>query len=257
MKVKLIAWNKPEEDDSRKLVILAVKVSCGKVREKGIDYYIERNYSDKDYRKWLIDALKYPSVLEHLVFTFYIEGISRVCSHQLVRHRLASYTQESQRYSESYMKKAVEKVAHICSKKLKENYDYYSRLIEEFLKIAEEKQGEYRNLVIAAAQEAFVIPWSLSLKEKYCLARSYLESLAEYYRLLAKGVRKEDARFIIPQAIKTALIMTVNLRELLHIAKLRLSGTAQWEIRELVKRMIEEVSKIVPEITNLIKSYRE
>ncbi|RLE93055.1 MAG: hypothetical protein DRN04_08540, partial [Thermoprotei archaeon] len=89
------------------------------------------------------------------------------------------------------------------------------------------------------------------------LARSYLESLAEYYRLLAKGVRKEDARFIIPQAIKTALIMTVNLRELLHIAKLRLSNTAQWEIRELVKRMVEEASKIVPEITNLIKSYRE
>jgi len=256
--VKLIAWSNARVSDPRKLVILAVKVSCGKIREKGLNYYLDRDYSDEDYRRWLIDSLKYPSVLEHIVFTFYIEGISRICSHQLVRHRIASYTQESQRYSESYMRKAVEKIASVLEENFKSGcFEEYVSLIEKFLKRAEGCSSRYAETVVEVAQQAFVIPPHLPLEEKHRLAKFYLKALAEYYKLLAEGIKKEDARFIVPQAVKTALLMTVNMRELLHIAKLRLSSKAQWEIRELVRRIVEEVSKIIPELPSLIEDYEK
>jgi len=315
VRVRLVSWSYSKEvNDPRKLVVLAVKVSSGKVREKGLGYYLEKKYSEEEYRSWFLDALKYPSVLEHIVFTFYIEGISRICSHQLVRHRIASYTQESQRYSESYMKKAVEKIAEYLAenpeilvvpglaeymvkvlkgekpsleeeKKLREaerkaledwkrdirkklesgDPGEYASLIDIFLDslTAEFPLGdricrsinskEGKRVLIEAAEEAFVFPPSVPYDEKLCLAEDYLLSIKRYYELIAGGVPREDARFVIPQAIKTALLMTVNLRELLHIARLRLSEKAQWEIRGVVKEMVREVEKIIPEIHLLVK----
>ncbi|MEM1748447.1 MAG: FAD-dependent thymidylate synthase, partial [Sulfolobales archaeon] len=96
MKVKLLAYNHLG-GSVEALVMLGFKISSGKVREKGIEHYMEKH--SEDLSSWVLQGVKYPSVLEHVVFTFYIEGISRVTSHQLIRHRLASYTQESQRYS--------------------------------------------------------------------------------------------------------------------------------------------------------------
>jgi len=190
-------------NDPRRLVLLGIKTSSGSVREKGINHYISEYPSNK-LSKVIIEAGKYPSVLEHIVFTFYIDGISRVTSHQLVRHRLASYTQESQRYS--------------------------------------------------AVSREYVIPDSVikaGFKEKF---EEIINKCFQLYdEMVSSGVPYEDARYVLPQAATTRLIMTVNLRELLHIACLRMSEEAQWEIRELVIKMVSEVSKVLPEVNELLK----
>ncbi|ASI99720.1 FAD-dependent thymidylate synthase [Thermococcus celer] len=140
------------------------------------------------------------SILEHAVLTFAIEGCSRVCSHQLVRHRLASYTQQSQRY----------------------------------IKLNRED-----------VEETFVIPESVKnrpeLYEKWKgLMREAMELYEESYD---SGVHQEDARFILPQAVRTKIVVTMNLRELKHFLGLRACERAQWEIREVAWKMLEEIAR--------------
>ena len=130
------------------------------------------------------------SVFEHVYFTFKVEGISRACSHQLVRHRHGSYTQRSQRY---------------CSE---DDFDY-------------------------------VIPETIN-------AVAFIADMAEiknYYHdyKTRSGAPNEDARYILPNACATSLYMSCNLRELIHLANERLCARAQWEIRDLVKQMCEQV----------------
>lgn len=127
------------------------------------------------------------SVFEHACASFHIEGISRACTHQLVRQRLASFSQQSQRY----VKEAA--------------FDY-------------------------------VTPPEVSEKPE---AKQAYDSLmrdiqAAYNRLTELGIKKEDARFVLPNACETTLSMTANFREWLHIIDLRVSTHAQWEIRELL-----------------------
>ena len=135
------------------------------------------------------------SVFEHIYFTFKIEGISRACSHQLVRHRQASFTQRSQRY---------------CSE---DGFGYVKP-----------------TTIIEGSEEA---------------ALAYLEAIDQikegYDKLTELGIPNEDARFLLPNACHTELYMSCNLRELMHIANERLCSRAQWEIRELVQRMVDLV----------------
>jgi len=275
-RVKLIAFSTPRSgSDPRRLAVLAAKVSQGKLHDKPLEHYLS-TYSSERVGEWLAKAAEgFPSVLEHVVLTFLIEGISRVCSHQLVRHRIASYTQESQRYSESYARRALEKARQTLERYLAELEEAerggeppwllpikpseLRSVLErndpsEILSRAVELLG-YDDRIVEIASEAFVIPPTLPPEAKQEIARSYLRSLATYYSLLNQGVPHEDARFALPQAIKTRILMTVNLRELLHIACLRLSTKAQWEIREVVKQMIEEAEKIVPEIEEMLKKF--
>lgn len=130
------------------------------------------------------------SVFEHIYFTFKIEGISRACSHQLVRHRMCSFTQRSQRY---------------CSE-------------DGFM---------------------FVTPTTVDDGLFY----NEMEELKDWYNYHQdKGVPNEDARYVLPNACCTELYLSCNLRELIHIANERLCARAQWEIRELVKQMVEQVN---------------
>lgn len=133
------------------------------------------------------------SVFEHIYFTFKIEGISRACSHQLVRHRHCSFTQRSQRY---------------CSE------DGFSAVLPRSI---EELGGI----------------WDYGL---------VLNHIAEFYELSQKvGVPNEDARYVLPNACETALFLSCNLRELIHMSNERLCLRAQWEIRELMKQMVSLV----------------
>lgn len=137
------------------------------------------------------------SVMEHIYFTFKIEGISRACSHQLVRHRHCSFTQRSQRY---------------CSE------DGFSAVLPCSV---EEAGGDYDYGMV-------------------------VNRIAEFYEECQKvGVPNEDARYILPNACETELYLSCNLRELIHIANERLCRRAQWEIRELVEKM---VSLVDPEL---------
>ena len=131
------------------------------------------------------------SVFEHIYFTFKIEGISRACSHQLVRHRMCSFTQRSQRY---------------CKE-------------SEFKYVAPKSIGDGN-------------PFDVMVGEAF-----------DNYEDLLEFAPKEDARYILPNACCTDLYLSCNLRELIHIANERLCSKAQWEIRELVKRICKLVDK--------------
>jgi len=137
------------------------------------------------------------SVLEHVNFTFLIEGISRVATHQLVRHRIASYSQQSHRYTK-------------------------------------------------IRRESFVIPPSIEEKAKELFDKYIDEALDVYESLLKLGVKKEDARFIIPQAVSSNIVVTMNARELLHFFALRTCVRAQWEIRQCAIDMLKLVKSKAP-----------
>ncbi len=139
------------------------------------------------------------SVLEHANFTFAIDGISRAASHQLVRHRMASYSQQSQRW-------------------------------------------------VSLKQAEYVTPDSIAgrpdLKEAF--DAGVLAAFRLYDQLQAAGIPPEDARFVLPNACTTRLVMTMNFRELMHASSIRLCTRAQWEIRRLFELLREEVRAVAP-----------
>lgn len=147
-----------------------------------------------------IMSLGHHSVLEHASFTFGIEGISRVTTHQLVRHRIASFSQQSQRY-----------VSHK----------------EEFTSIMPDSIAEN-----SEARQIFAF-----MSETVHKA---------YAQLVDMGIPAEDARYILPNATETKIIMTMNARELLHFFALRCCQRAQWEIREMSIEMLRLVKKVAP-----------
>lgn len=147
----------------------------------------------------MIFKLGHLSVFEHASFTFGIEGISRVTSHQLVRHRIASYSQQSQRY------------------------------------------------VDLTGIENFVVPNTIKDSPFYENFYKILrESSQLYEEMVENGIPQEDARFVLPQAITTNIVVTMNARELHHFFMLRVCRRAQWEIRELAARMLFEVVRVAP-----------
>lgn len=141
------------------------------------------------------------AMLDHVVYMFEIEDCSRVTTHQLVRHRAASYDQESQRFS-------------------------------------------------AATKEGFVTPPSVQSNEAALAAfDDALKSVyAAYDKITAVGVPKEDARYILPSAIKTKLVMTLSARSLMHMVWQRTALQAQWEIRELAETLLALAREATPEL---------
>jgi thymidylate synthase (FAD) len=162
-----------------------------------------RSESRGDPGKFLQARIRegHESIVEHASATFEISGISRAASHQLVRHRIASYSQESQRYVDMSDPEWVLPPA------------------------------------IAGNPEAGAI-WE----------RFAGEVEAAYRALRGLGVRKEDARFVLPNATATRIVVTMNFRELLHVFRLRISPAAQWEIRDVCVRMLELIYPLAPAI---------
>ena len=141
------------------------------------------------------------SPFEHVSFTFAVDGLSRVATHQLVRHRMASYSQQSQR-----------------SVSMKE-------------------------------QSCIVPPSILKNEEALKLFNEQINSSWNTYeKLVSLGVDKEDARFILPHGAETRIVVTMNARELHHFFTLRLCKRAQWEIRELARKMLTLVRAAEPDI---------
>ena len=156
---------------------------------------------------------RHTSVLEHATITFRIEEISRSCSHQLVRHRLASFVQESQRY---------------CKYDLSSD-DWY--VVPQEIKRDEVRLAAFKNTM------------------KDCGLR--------YNQLLVDGVKPEDARYVLPEATKTSLTMTMNAREFFSMLNLRLSPKAQLEIRELAACMLDAARNYNEQWSQLMSLYDE
>ena len=166
----------------------------------GIDRLLAKDRAEQETLLRKILGLGHLSVLEHAAFTFGIEGISRACSHQLVRHRLASYSQQSQRY-----------VSH------KERFDA-------------------------------VIPPSIAARPGLASRFAALldEVHAAYRELLEAGIPAEDARFVLPNAAATKIVVTMNARELVHFFELRCCRRAQWEIRAMAVEMLRLARQAAP-----------
>ena len=154
------------------------------------------------------------SVFEHAAATFEIEGISRACSHQLVRHRIASYCQESQRYN---------------------RYDLAG---DDWYVMPDAFEG----VKLGIADEASF--------------KAAMQAAAYAYRYaLDAGIRPEDARYLLPEATKTRIFATMNLRQLYHFFDMRISSSAQWEIRELAEAIRSVLSGVSHDWQYLISLY--
>ena len=145
------------------------------------------------------------SVLEFADFSFKISGVSRALTHQLVRHRMASYAQRSQRY---------------C------------------------KEDGFQTVTPASVKRN---PEAL---QKY---EATIESLKTVYsELLALGIPAEDARMLLPNACCTEICVKMNLRELIHFCNERMCTCAQWEIRQLAKKMAEAAISVEPMLADYL-----
>lgn len=140
------------------------------------------------------------STLEHASYTFAIDGVSRVLTHQLVRHRLASFNQQSQRYV-----------------RFEGGFPF---ITPPSIQGDPEAEAAFQELMSASAKA--------------------------YQRLLDAGIPAEDARFVLPNAAETKIVVTMNVRELLHFFELRCCNRAQWEIQELALKMLDLVRPTAP-----------
>lgn len=173
---------------------------------------LKQKIGARDQKKFVdkLVSMGHMTPIEHPSFTFAVEGISRACSHQLVRHRLASYSQQSQRY------------------------------------VGEESGFDY------------IIPPSIKRDKK--LKKLFLDSMKqaqETYTALVQGLNEaglkgeaanQDARFVLPNAAETKIIVTMNARELLHFFHQRCCNRAQWEIRTMAEEMLKLAKKVAPTI---------
>lgn len=206
MKVELISHTpNPEElvAQSAKLCYSAVGVS--EIKKKLTDEEIDR------FVNHLI-SISHESPLEHITFTFAVEGVSRSLTHQLIRHRIgASYSQQSQRYVrldnfEYVTPEEIRKDSKLCNiyqRHLKETQEVYDYLVEGLM-----KNG-----------------------------RSEKEAI-------------EDARYIFPNACETKIVFTMNARSLINFFKQRCCTRAQWEIRDMANEMLIQVRKVAPIVFN-------
>ncbi len=243
--VRLVEYSR----DGERLVAASSKVSLsGKTVEDIL------SMSEDEVGKWILETFRrqHFSPWEHSVYTFIIDGLSRVASHQLVRHRIASYTQLSHRYSEGYLRRAALEACRIagmeCPAKPKEDpagrRHAYSRYAEALSRVAEES-GEH---AVGVARIAFVIPPSNS-DSLTGMASSLLKASRLYYHMLAGGMRREDARYILPHALRTRIVVTMNARELVQsFLPLRMCTRAQWEIRYIAWSLWRVLAKTHPRL---------
>lgn len=188
MKVEIIAFTPNPE----KLIEEAARVCYDSFDKQSLTSHVR-----------IIDHLirsGHESVLEHASVTYRVGGVSRALTHQLVRHRLASYSQRSQRY-------------------------------------------------VKETEPDYVMPPSIQSMETNATAIHIFNNCMEqcwiaYNKLLKMGIKGEDARFVLPNACCSEIIITMNFRELRHFFKLRTSKHAQWEIRNMAKEMWNQVMKI-------------
>ena len=156
-----------------------------------------------------IVASGHESPLEHVKFTFAIEGVSRVLTHQLVRHRIASYSQQSQRYVKE------DDFDYIIPPSIEED----KVLKNEFMKAIEQIQQSYNNM------------------------------LARFKEKGKTGEKaNEDARYLLPGACETKIVVTMNCRQLLHFFRQRCCSRAQWEIRNLANEMLKLCKSHLPAV---------
>jgi thymidylate synthase (FAD) len=165
----------------------------------------------------MLESFGHESPFEHVSFSFGIEGVSRSLTHQLVRHRIASYSQQSQRYvrlgSIEYIVpptiEAIPKAKELFIKAMENDQEVYDQLTEILI--------------------AYHLENGMDLKD-------------------AEKKAIEDARYVLSNACETKIVVTMNARSLFNFFNHRCCNRAQWEIRELAYQMLMLVRPVAPNI---------
>ncbi|HNW27203.1 MAG TPA: FAD-dependent thymidylate synthase [Spirochaetota bacterium] len=187
------------------VTLLAITPNAEKlIEEAGRTCYLSLDrIAEGSEKSFIRNCIKrgHHSILEHASASFRITGASRSFTHQLVRHRLASFSQQSQRY-------------------------------------------------VDEAGFNYVIPDSVLADEEAAgIFRDFMARAEETYRILRdRGIRKEDARFVLPNASESQIVFSANFRELRTVFKLRLDRSAQWEIRRVCVEMLKALQKEAPSV---------
>lgn len=217
--VKLLTHT-PEPE---KIIAAAAKLCYSNQSIEGLMDNLTPEKTEK-FINTLVD-MGHESPIEHISFTFGIEGVSRSLLAQITRHRIASYSVQSQRYvkfenAQYVVPPQIEEcpnAAEIYNKALAQSVEYYTQLSDILKK---------RNM-------------ELLLKQG--IPQKKAEGMAE-----KKAI--EDARYVLPNGCETKMIVTMNARSLLNFFKLRCCNRAQWEIRQVAEMMLFEVKEVAPEI---------
>lgn len=171
----------------------------------------------------MLSEIGHESPIEHANFTFGIEGVSRSLLAQITRHRIASFSVQSQRYvkNDSFEFvlppeiEAIPEAKEIYLKSMKEDQEYYDKLTAIL------KKKHIKELIENGKDEKTA-------------------------NRLAEKMAIEDARFVLPNACTTKMVCTMNARSLMNFFSHRCCHRAQWEIRELADLMLKEVKEVAP-----------
>lgn len=221
MKVKLLSHT----PDPEKLVAMAAKLCYSAV---GTDE-ISEGLTPEATEKFLgfLTNIGHESPIEHVSFTFAAEGVSRTLTHQLVRHRIASYSQQSQRYVK------LDAFEYITPPAI-ENIPLAKAYFEDAMT---RDQETYDKLVEILEKSAF----------ERLIQEGHPEKQA---KKAAEKAAIEDARYVFPNACETKILFTMNARTLLHFFSHRCCNRAQWEIRQMADLMLAEARKAAPLLFN-------
>ena len=161
------------------------------------------------------------SIYEHLVFTFHVENCSRLCLQEIVRHRIASYSVKSTRFT-----------------------------LKKFVKELEELQN--RDASVYEIVERFcVVPEFSSENVRMQYYSQMLNDLLNVKSLIQAGVKADEAKYFLPESFRTTFVWTINFRSLANFLKLRLSHRAHFEIR-YIAYLITQILKNYSEWTNFL-----
>ncbi len=217
MKVELLQYN----PDCEKIVAAAAKLCYS---SSGIDGILD-GLDEEKTQKFLdrLMSMGHESPVEHISFTFGIEGVSRSLLAQFTRHRIASYSVKSQRYVsegqfEFILPPEIEKIPEAKG---------------EFLRAMDEDVKSYNKLADILFEKHYNNMLNDGMDEK--TAKNAAEKKAI-----------EDARYVLPNACETKMIVTMNARSLMNFFNHRCCERAQWEIRDLACEMLRLVKDIAP-----------
>lgn len=211
MKVTLLAHT----PDPERLVATAARLCYSADDVATIMGDMCENGTEKQIK--LLQSIGHESPIEHVTFTFAIEDVSRALLAQITRHRLASFSVRSQRYVKM---------------------DFVDYVMPDAFRDDEELGAHYESMIDATKISYRAL--SDKLKQKY-IENGMDEKSAE-----KKAI--EDARYVLPNAACTSMVMTMNARELLHFFRLRCCNRAQWEIREVADEMLKQCKEVAPTI---------
>lgn len=187
------------------ITLLAITPNAEKlIEEAGRTCYLSLDrITDDSEKSFIRNCIKrgHHSILEHASASFRISGASRAFTHQLVRHRIASFSQQSQRYVDEA------------------GFNY---IIPSDIRANADAAALFRECVAAAEKT--------------------------YQLLRDKGIKKEDARFVLPNALESQIVFTANFRELRTVFALRLNRNAQWEIRRVCLEMLRLLQREAPSV---------